>query len=82
MWGTWLPYIGFRQRYRYTPVSIPEMDVMYPDARCDYDWVSDTLEFEWLGYTLLIYVSGDATCVSDNPLEALARIKQNWVLEK
>ena len=82
MLGTYLPYIGFRQRYRRTPFTEPVMDVTYPDKSCSYEWTSDTFEFEWLGYTLLIYVSGKATCVADNPKEALAKLKENWTLEK
>ena len=76
MFGTWLPYLGFRTRYRMTPVSCPAMDVKYPDASCDYEWVSDTLELEWLGYTFLIYVSGRAMCVSPDPVSAIERAER------
>jgi len=74
MWGTYLPYLGFRQRYRETPTSDPAMDVKYPDKTCDLEWVSDTLEFEWLGFTLLIHVSGKATCVSSDPKAAVEKV--------
>ena len=71
MIGTWIPFIGFRTRYRRTPISEPVMTTKYPQEYIAYDRVSDTFEIEWLGHILLIHVSKKAMCVSDNPKDAI-----------